>query len=77
MLASSEQCLQQMYRVGPTRVGLQFHPEWNAESVALLNRHFAEESPLPRDPQDSAAHAAVVDWLQVTLDEWWAVSTKR
>ncbi|MGY2343264.1 type 1 glutamine amidotransferase [Pseudomonas sp. SDO5532_S415] len=77
LLASSEQCLQQMYRVGPTRVGLQFHPEWNAESVALLNRHFAEESPLPRDPQDSAAHAAVVDWLQVTLDEWWAVSTKR
>ncbi|BCX67385.1 MULTISPECIES: type 1 glutamine amidotransferase [Pseudomonas] len=71
LLASSEQCAQQMYRVGPNRMGLQFHPEWNAESVALLNRHFAEESPLPRDPQDSAAHAAVFDWLQATLDAWW------
>ena len=72
LLASSEQCEQQMYRVGPTRVGLQFHPEWNAQSVAVLNQHFADESPLPRDPQDSAAHAAVFDWLQVTLDGWWA-----
>ncbi|WP_160107203.1 type 1 glutamine amidotransferase [Pseudomonas izuensis] len=72
LLASSEQCAQQMYRVGPTRMGLQFHPEWNAESVAVLNRHFAEESPLPRDPQDSAAHAAVFDWLQATLDAWWS-----
>ncbi|WP_207264546.1 type 1 glutamine amidotransferase [Pseudomonas sp. GW101-3H06] len=77
LLASSEQCAQQMYRVGPTRVGLQFHPEWNAESVAVLNRHFAEESPLPRDPQDSAAYLAVFDWLQVTLDEWWAASAVR
>lgn len=74
LLASSEQCAQQMYRVGPTRVGLQFHPEWNAESVAVLNQHFAEESPLPRGAQDSAAHAAVYDWLQVTLDEWWAAA---
>ena len=41
LLASSAQCEQQMYRVGPTRVGLQFHPEWNAESVAMLNEHFA------------------------------------
>jgi GMP synthase-like glutamine amidotransferase len=77
LLASSEQCAQQMYRVGPARVGLQFHPEWNAESVAVLNRHFAEESPLPRDPQDSAAYLAVFDWLQVTLDEWWAASAVR
>jgi GMP synthase-like glutamine amidotransferase len=74
LLASSEVCEQQMYHVGPTRVGLQFHPEWNAESVAILNEHFGEESPLPREPQDSVAYAAVFDWLQVTLDEWWTVS---
>ncbi|VVP91838.1 hypothetical protein PS918_03313 [Pseudomonas fluorescens] len=75
LLASSEHCAQQMYRVGPTRVGLQFHPEWNAQSVALLNQHFAEESPLPRGgARDNAAHAAVFDWLQATLDEWWAVT---
>ncbi|MFJ3369564.1 type 1 glutamine amidotransferase [Pseudomonas sp. NPDC086251] len=72
LLASSDQCEQQMYRVGPTRVGLQFHPEWNAESVALLNEHFADESPLPRGEPDSAAYATVFEWLQATLDEWWA-----
>jgi GMP synthase-like glutamine amidotransferase len=75
LLASSDQCEQQMYRLGPTRVGLQFHPEWNAASVAVLNEHFAEESPLPRDEQDSAAYAAVFEWLQVTLDKWWAASS--
>ncbi|MHC8326284.1 type 1 glutamine amidotransferase [Pseudomonas sp. LB1P83] len=74
LLASSDQCEQQMYRVGPTRVGLQFHPEWNAESVAMLNEHFDEESPLPRGEQDSAAYAAVNDWLQATLDGWWAAA---
>jgi len=72
LLASSDQCEQQMYRVGPTRVGLQFHPEWNAESVALLNEHFTDESPLPRGEPDSAAYATVFEWLQATLDEWWA-----
>lgn len=77
LLASSDQCEQQMYCVGPTRVGLQFHPEWNAESVATLNAHFAEESPLPRGQPDSVAYAAVFDWLQVTLDRWWADSSGR
>ncbi|MGH8389916.1 MAG: type 1 glutamine amidotransferase [Pseudomonas sp.] len=71
LLASSEQCEQQMYCVGPTRVGLQFHPEWNVESVTMLNQHFAEESPLPRGPQDNAAYSEVFDWLQATLDKWW------
>jgi len=75
LLASSAQCEQQMYRVGPTRVGLQFHPEWSAASVAMLNEHFGEESPLPRGEQDSAAYAAVYDWLQATLDGWWAASS--
>lgn len=70
-LASSAQCAQQMYSVGATRLGLQFHPEWNAESVATLNSHFADESPLPRGEPDSAAYAAVFQWLQATLDEWW------
>ncbi|MEB0045891.1 MULTISPECIES: type 1 glutamine amidotransferase [unclassified Pseudomonas] len=76
LLASSEGCEQQMYRVSPHRVGVQFHPEWNAESVTLLNQHFADESPLLRDQDDSAAHAAVFDWLRGTLDEWWTVSTE-
>lgn len=75
LLASSDQCEQQMYRLGPTRVGLQFHPEWNSASVAVLNEHFAEESPLPRDEQDSVAYAAVYEWLQMTLDGWWTASS--
>ncbi|WP_448111090.1 type 1 glutamine amidotransferase [Pseudomonas lini] len=75
LLASSDVCEQQMYRVGATRVGLQFHPEWNSESVAILNEHFAEESPLPRGPEDSASYAAVFCWLQATLDEWWTASS--
>jgi GMP synthase (glutamine-hydrolysing) len=70
LLASSDQCAQQMYRAGPARLGLQFHPEWNAESVATLNAHFADESPLPRGEPDSAAHAAVFQWLEATLDDW-------
>ncbi|MGF6109035.1 type 1 glutamine amidotransferase [Pseudomonas frederiksbergensis] len=74
LLASSEACEQQMYRVGATRVGLQFHPEWNAESVILLNEHFGDESPLPRDQDDRAAHAAVFEWLRGTLDQWWVAT---
>ncbi|MCU1761916.1 GMP synthase [Pseudomonas sp. 14P_8.1_Bac3] len=74
LLASSDQCDEQMYRAGPARVGLQFHPEWNGESVATLNAYFAEESPLPRGEPDNAAHAAVFQWLQATLDNWWAAS---
>ncbi|CAI8958889.1 GMP synthase family protein [Pseudomonas sp. IT-196MI5] len=77
LLASSALCAQQMYRAGPTRLGLQFHPEWNAESVALLNAHFGDESPLPRGPQDDAPYADVLAWLQATLDEWWAASACR
>ncbi|MHC8367408.1 type 1 glutamine amidotransferase [Pseudomonas sp. ZT5P21] len=75
LLASSDKCEQQMYCAGPTRVGVQFHPEWNAASVATLNAHFADESPLPRGEPDSVAHAAVSEWLRATLDAWWAVST--
>lgn len=77
LLASSALCAQQMYRAGPTRLGLQFHPEWNAESVALLNAHFGDESPLPRGEQDDAAYTDVLAWLQATLDEWWVVSSSR
>ncbi|WP_353741105.1 type 1 glutamine amidotransferase [Pseudomonas fluorescens] len=76
LLASSEHCAQQMYRAGPTRLGLQFHPEWNAESVAMLNVHFGDESPLPRGPLETEAYAAVAKWLEATLDEWWAAGNE-
>lgn len=64
LLASSEACEQQMYQVGPKRVGLQFHPEWNAQSVVFLNEHFGDESPLPRGRDDGVEHAAVFEWLR-------------
>ena len=76
LLASNEHCVQQMYRAGPARLGLQFHPEWNAGSVAALNAHFGDESPLPRGVQDSAAFAEVLAWLQATLDEWWVAASR-
>ncbi|KAF2391674.1 type 1 glutamine amidotransferase [Pseudomonas frederiksbergensis] len=72
LLASSAACEQQMYGVGPTRVGLQFHPEWDARSVVVLNEHFGDESPLPRGQDDGVEHAAVFEWLRGTLDGWWA-----
>lgn len=74
--ASSAACLNQMYSSGPQRIGLQFHPEWNQESVASLNQHFGDESPLPRDGEakDLQAHARVGAWLRTTLDAWWAAA---
>ena len=75
--AFSANCGQQMFSHGPQRIGLQFHPEWNAESVITLNQYFADESPLPRtiDPQQLQAHANVALWLRTTLNGWWAAAT--
>lgn len=72
LLASSAQCPHQMYNVGPQRFGVQFHPEWNNASVAELNAHFADESPLPRGKADEQAFAKVAEWFYATLDQWWA-----
>jgi GMP synthase-like glutamine amidotransferase len=77
-LASSAVCAHQMFRVG-VHVGMQFHPEWNAELVDALNAHFGEASPLPRVP-DAQRHVAVSDWFHRRLDEWWddfAITTIR
>lgn len=74
--AVSAACKQQMFSLGPRRVGLQFHPEWNKESVATLNQHFGDESPLPRssDNDQVQAYASVARWLRTTLDTWWAAA---
>lgn len=72
ILAHGMQCEQQMLRFSPGRIGLQFHPEWNAASVAELNTCFGDESPLPRHgEQDPARHACVAQWLQRQLDAWY------
>ena len=72
ILAHSVQCRQQILRFSPGRVGLQFHPEWNAASVAELNAFFGADSPLPREEgQDQARHASVAQWLHRQLDVWY------
>ncbi|HTD29736.1 MAG TPA: type 1 glutamine amidotransferase [Xanthomonadaceae bacterium] len=68
-LARSTGCPQQMFRFG-THIGIQFHPEWNADLVAELNAHFGDASPLPRNA-DVERHNAVTNWFHPILDAWW------
>lgn len=67
-LASSASCASQMFRMGH-RIGIQFHPEWNADLVAGLNVHFGAESPLPTQVE-KARHALVSAWFHRLLDDW-------
>jgi GMP synthase-like glutamine amidotransferase len=77
--AASAVCKQQMFSVGPRRIGVQFHPEWNKESVATLNQHFGDESPLPRSSDDEPiqAYTNVAHWLRTTLDVWWSAASEE
>lgn len=70
-LASSAACPQQMFEAGAGRIGMQFHPEWNAALVAALNAHFGPESPLPREV-DASKHDRVALWFNAFLSGWWA-----
>ncbi|HTA66488.1 MAG TPA: type 1 glutamine amidotransferase [Xanthomonadaceae bacterium] len=67
-LARSAACAVQMFQ-GGNRIGIQFHPEWNASLVAALNAHFGASSPLPRDA-DADRHARVTAWFHRLLDDW-------
>jgi len=69
LFARSETCAQ-MFRRG-NRIGIQFHPEWNAAMVADLNAHFGADSPLPRDI-DRERHACATAWFHRLLDDWRA-----
>lgn len=69
-MALSAHCPQQMFAHGTRHVGVQFHPEWNTATVARLNAHFGDDSPLPRNA-DVARHARMAHWLGQQLDEWW------
>lgn len=66
--ARNENCLQ-MFHLPKDRIGVQFHPEWNAESIASLNDYCGVASPLPREI-DAEKFAAVSTWLHLQLDEW-------
>lgn len=73
LLAQSKLCRQQMAQYSQQRIGLQFHPEWNASSVAELNDFFGAASPLPRDV-DHQRFARVAEWLHQQLDRWLQAS---
>lgn len=68
--ARSAGCANQMFSLGPTRIGLQFHPEWSADAVAELNASFGAESPLLH-VADPARIARVSAWLHALLDDWY------
>ncbi|MFZ6672808.1 type 1 glutamine amidotransferase [Undibacterium sp. Xuan67W] len=82
--ASSPACPQQYVTHGERRIAVQFHPEWNAASVAELNNFFGDASPLPRLSaascegsqnseeleRDVARYRIVRDWFYQRLDAW-------
>lgn len=71
--ATSAHCASQLFSVGATRIGMQFHAEWDAGTVAELNAHFGDASPLPRDV-DAERFTQVTRWLHAQLDAWWEVA---
>lgn len=68
-LGGNSTCMAQMFAAGPHR-GLQFHPEWNAESVAALRQFFGADCPLEMPAAEDGRFAASAAWLAGTLDAW-------
>jgi GMP synthase-like glutamine amidotransferase len=73
--AATDACAAQLFSVGESRIGMQFHAEWNAETVAELNACFGADSPLPRD-SDRDRFARASRLLHVQMDRWWAAATR-
>ena len=69
--ATSADCACQMFDHGPRRVGVQFHPEWDAAQVAALHRAFGSACPLPRH-DEAALQQDAGRWLDALLDGWAA-----
>lgn len=70
--ASSERCINQYFSLGEALVGLQFHPEWNMDSVSELNFFFGNVCPISRkQPSDARRHHAVSTWFHDRLDRWF------
>ncbi len=89
LIGFSEQCATQHFTFNnaagsATQIGLQFHPEWNAQLVDELNAYFKTKSPLPI-VHPSAADCLTSDarfvairiWFWAFLDAWWAASTNK
>lgn len=69
--ATSADCACQMFDHGPRRVGVQFHPEWDAGQVAALHQAFGSACPLPR-LDDAVLQREASRWLEALLDDWAA-----
>lgn len=74
--ASTALCTAQLFSVGASRVGMQFHAEWNAETVAGLNACFGDDSPLPREVDRERFRNASL-FLHLCMDRWWAAATRE
>ncbi len=74
LLATSADCACQMFDHGPHRIGLQFHPEWDAELVTKLHAAFGTGCPLPL-ADEPALQADAERWLAALLDRWFATGT--
>lgn len=78
IMGFSKQCSAQYFTFDRARqIGLQFHPEWNAQLVGELNAYFKAESPLPQGSEiaEGAARFALISaWFWALLDAWWATA---
>jgi GMP synthase-like glutamine amidotransferase len=69
---STDLCANQYFSVGEKLVGLQFHPEWNADSVSELNFSYGSACPVLRgDTSDARRHHAASAWFHGRLDRWF------
>jgi GMP synthase-like glutamine amidotransferase len=73
VLATSAANACQAFDHGAHRIGLQFHPEWDAALVDTLHAAFGADCPLPRT-EDAARQDAVGAWFGALLDRWIATA---
>lgn len=66
--ARSPACPVQVFGQGRQR-GVQFHPEWDAATVADLHQAFGADCPLPK-VLDPVLDAAIAQWFEAELDHW-------
>ena len=61
------------FSVGEAHVGIEFHPEWNADSVSRLSFYFGNDCHVLRRPKvaDSHRHNKANAWLSHRLDRWF------
>lgn len=61
------------FSAGEAHVGVEFHPEWDADTVSRLSFYFGSDCQMLRRPEtaDSHRHNAANAWLGHRLDRWF------